>query len=237
MNFFLGYDKVKGETNEGDSPSSKKLLNAILKNKVCDVRKQLEHGVDPNTSLAIGPSGSISNDRLSEDRLLSLEKAFLWKKIFGEAPSLIHVGVLNVYHRQDKNSEIDRALKILDLLIDYGGDVSQCSLNIFMRRSDDNIVSNPLDLAMGVQRMCTWMNMETTEAAMTKAVAVLKKERDQKRILKTNRIPIELVSLPLVDVAKDFMFLAKENTDVVFLFSDGGPLREADPSIRKAHSY
>lgn len=218
-----------GRKSKSELPTSQNLLEAILKNNHKEVRRQLEQGIDSNTSLSIGPSSFISDDetKFSENRMLSLEKAFLWKKILGETPTMIHVGVLNVYHRHNhQKGDVEKALQILDLLVEYGGDVSQCSINIFLRKGF--VKSNPLDLAMGMQRMSIWMKMEKTEAAMAKAVAILKKERKSKPPFTTNKIPFELVSLPLVDTAKNFLFEKNDNPDLSFSFSDGGVLRSFD---------
>jgi hypothetical protein len=63
---FLGYDPLR---KNGAQPSHQ-LLEAILTNNIHQIRKLLEHGLDPNTSLGIGPSDTLNGDPLSEERIL-----------------------------------------------------------------------------------------------------------------------------------------------------------------------
>jgi hypothetical protein len=215
---FLGYDPLR---KNGAQPSHQ-LLEAILTNNIHQVRKLLEQGLDPNTSLGIGPSDTLNGDPLSEDRILGIEKAFCWKKVFGDTPTLIHLSVLSVYYRKNRQRDLDRALKILDLLMEHGGDVSQHSINIFLRPAPEAVESNPLDFAMGVQRLELGKDLVgSTACAMTQAITIIRKEREKKRDIQTNNIPFEMIPLGLVDSTTDFMFQKNYHKDIRFMLGCG----------------
>jgi hypothetical protein len=168
---------------EAYTPPGKRLLDAILQNRFKEVQALLEDGADPNVSLAIISSRFIFTDQESQNKALSIDKVFLWKKIFGEAPTPVHVAVILIYHYSTRHKllqrrDLDKALQILTLLLQHGGDVSMASNNIFLRKAPAVTQTNPLDLALGVQRMTLWMHLETPEAAMIQAVDIMRREHN-----------------------------------------------------------
>jgi hypothetical protein len=246
------------------------LLDAILQNRFKEVQALLEDGADPNVSLAIISSRFIFTDQESQNKALSIDKVFLWKKIFGEAPTPVHVAVILIYHYSTRHKllqrrDLDKALQILTLLLQHGGDVSMASNNIFLRKAPVVVQTNPLDLALGVQRMTLWMHLETPEAAMIQAVDIMRREdnhhnnNDESSISdrsssnnttntasssmptqRKNRIPFELVSLPLLDKLQAVLFSTHNNkdpshpdnnSDITFVTSDGSRIPTSVKSI------
>jgi hypothetical protein len=260
------------------------LLDAILQNGLKEVQALLEDGADPNVSLAISTSPFLFTDdqrstrssQSKDNAWSSIDKVFLWKKIFGEAPTPVHVAVILIYHYStrhhklssllQRSTDLDKALQILTLLLQHGGDVSMASNNIFLRKSTNTVIqTNPLDLALGVQRMTLWMHLETPEAAMIQAVDIMRREdnhhnnNDESSISdrsssnnttntasssmptqRKNRIPFELVSLPLLDKLQAVLFSTHNNkdpshpdnnSDITFVTSDGSRIPTSVKSI------
>lgn len=220
MQFFdgslLGLRPRKIEEDLSSSPGQR-LLEAIVNNRHPEVQTLLENGADPNTPLGIINS-ECEKEEFS-DKIASIDRAFLWKKLFGEAPTPLHLSVINVYHRSDRRRELKGALEILSLLLKHGGDISITSNNIFLRKYP--IETNPLDLALGVQRMTLWLHLEKPEAAMIQAVDLIREHYDSKKpIVRSNKVPFELVSLPHLDVVKGILFV-NVGPDVCIVSSDG----------------
>jgi hypothetical protein len=128
------------------------------------------------------------------------------------------------------------------------------------------VQTNPLDLALGVQRMTLWMHLETPEAAMSQAVDIMRREDNHHSnnhescsisdrsssnnttntasssmpTQRKNRIPFELVSLPLLDKLQAVLFSTHNNkdpshpdnnSDITFVTSDGSRIPTSVKSI------
>lgn len=231
--FFGAFTTEKGRHLEDDPmlTPGRRLLDAILANELNTVQLLLEHGVNPNDCIGIISSHFVFTEQQQQDKVLRLDKVFLWKKIFGEAPTPVHIAVVNVYHRAAHRRELKKALGILKLLLDHGGDVSQVSHNIFLRKFPVVIETNPLDLALGVQRMTLWMHLEHSEQALVHAVDIMRAKYDptSMAVQRVHRIPFQLVSLPLLDRVQEILFskrlTADQDSDITFVSSDGSRFR------------
>ena len=214
-------------------PLGKRLFEAILRNKLKDVKTLLESGADPNISLAIIRSqlaldqeaeAKAQEEDLCDYKLRELDNVFLWKKLFGETPTLVHIAVMNVYHCNSSHRDCENALKILKLLLKHGGEVGHTSNNMFLRRK--MIATNPLDLALGVQRMTLWMNIEKAESAMIKAVDIMRQHHhnssnnNKQGQPRSHSVPFELVSLQLLDRVETILFAPSQKSDITFVSSD-----------------
>jgi hypothetical protein len=200
----------------------KRLFEAILRNRLLDVKIILENGADPNVSLAIVRSHLvITREEQQDHKVPDLDNVFLWKKLFGESPTPVHIAVMNVYHCNHSHRDLEKALKILKLLLQHGGDVGHKSVNMFLQRK--MIATNPLELALGVQRMTLWMNIEKAETAMIKAVEIMRQHYDpSKPIVRSRSVPFELVSLQLLDRVESLLFASHStsSSDITFVSSD-----------------
>ena len=226
----------------GRSPG-KQLLDAILENNAKEVEALLQHGVDPNVTLGLLASRSVSpvdessngkdnrmkvTPEILDDYAANMDKIFLWKKFFGDAPTPVHVAVLNIYHQNQYRRALERALQILGLLLRYGGDVTYASHNIFMR-PDRLIETSPIDLATGIQRMAMMTMLEKAEAAIVKAADIMRSHVDDKKLeVKRHRIPFELVSLVSLQKTLDFLYISEgkrrasaSNLNIRVITSDG----------------
>jgi hypothetical protein len=144
--------------------TAKQLIQAIQKNNDKQVKYHLEHGADPNALLWINNN-------------IPIDMVFLWKRLFGESATSIHVAIINVYHRHGRRRELERALAILKLLLVFGGDVSTKTTNMFLCSFPKATEMNPMDLAKGLKRLTlcsTMMAGGTLEAAMDAAFGILK---------------------------------------------------------------
>ena len=209
----------------------KRLVDAILGNNTKEVEALLQHGVDPNVTLGLVISrgrnkedtASTSRTRMNSENLenyaATMDKIFLWKKFFGDAPTSIHLAVLNVYHQNQYRWPLERALNILELLLRYGGNVSYSSHNLFLR-PDRVIETNPIDLATGIQRMAMMLMLEKAENAILRAADIMRGYIDESKVeVKRHKIPFELVSLVSLEKTLDFLYV--NGTTIKVITSDG----------------
>lgn len=234
-----------------------------------------------------------------EDRYSYMDQVFLWKRCLGESPTLIHVAVLNVYHRHVNGTgiggfimrrhEVDKALKILNLMMIFGGRATQTSSNVFLnkfymryssseimktdnptlraiqrnnlrrasarrksrnksinqqqKQQQDNaeldgkssqqqseqqqqqqqqkssksdsvddvrkIQTHAMDLALGIQRMTLWMDLDpAAEAAMVQAVEIMKQHLcdPTKPIVRSHKVPFDLITWEVLEGLRNIIF-------------------------------
>eukprot|EP00980_Cylindrotheca_fusiformis_P028721 scaffold22640_cov138-Cylindrotheca_fusiformis.AAC.2 len=195
-------------SKDGQHPSLM-LLEAIVANNISQVRLLLvekqQEGIDPNATVGIAPLHDFHGDpKKSTNRISGIDKAFLWKKVFGDNPTLIHLSILSVFHRK-RRRELTKAMNILDLLMEHGGNAYQPTRNIFLRQTPEAVQSSPLDFAIGVQQLALYSHQEHTALAMTQAITVMRKERQTKREIQNNPFPFEMIPLQFVTAASSYI--------------------------------
>lgn len=110
-----------------DRSAGRLLLDAILANNVEEVEALLQHGVNPNVTLGLAVShtdASVSDGNgiqtkitpeSIDDYAATMDEVFLWKKFFGDAPTCMHIAVLNVYRQNRYRRALEGAVQILEL--------------------------------------------------------------------------------------------------------------------------
>lgn len=208
----------------------KRLVDAILANNAKEVEELLQHGVDPNMTVGLmlghgrrGDGSLARQTRISQENLnvyaATMDRIILFKKFFGDAPTPLHVAVLNVYRQNQYRRSVERALHILELLLRYGGNVSHSSHNVFLR-PDRVIETNPIDLATGIQRMAMMLMLEKAETAIVRAADIMRNYIDESKVeVKRHKVPFELVSLVSLEKTLDFLYVNESTIKVVT--SDG----------------
>ena len=200
--------------------SGRQLFDAILTNSLDEVKVRLEDGFDPNTNLSmIGSYQQFKSSGKSE----CLDRVLLWKKNLGEAPTPVHVAVINVYLRYLQADGCEKALEILKLLLEHGGSVRKTSDNIFLwdvegkERSVLNHPTTALDLAL-VLKKTLGIHRRDDHANLMDQVLVLMRNHDTEG--RHAKIPTVRVSGSLVDSMSNLL-LSETLSDVTFVCPDG----------------
>jgi hypothetical protein len=203
--------------------SGRQLFDAILTNSLDEVRVRLEDGFDPNTHLSmIGSYQQFKSSGKSE----CLDKVLLWKKNIGEAPTPVHVAVINVYLRYLQSDGCEKALEILKVLLEHGGSVRKTSDNIFLwdvegkERSVLNHPTTALDLALVLKKTLGHHRRDDHANLMDQVLSLM---RDHDTEGRTAKIPTVKVSGSLID-AMGNLLLSETLSDVTFVCPDGSRL-------------
>jgi hypothetical protein len=222
--------------------TGKQLLDAILKNDLKGVHFHLDHGAtNPNVVLGLttttttssptdGSSSSIHHHHHNNNNMI--DKVFLWKKLFGEAATLVYIAIVNIYHCSCHQRAFEAALSIFKLLLVHGADVSTKVPNLFVREFPHLTESTPMDLALGIQRMalCSMPSGGKPEAAMEAAVALMKDHYhpSSSNTTTTNSkkmIPFNMVLVQGMDLMRELLFTeamtttaAEDNTATCLVF-------------------
>lgn len=187
------------------------LICAIQKNSVQQVKQYLETGADPNALLVL------------TGRHKSIDMIFLWKRIFGESATPVHIAIINVYHHstRSKRGQMDKALEIFELMLQYGGDVSTRNTNMFLGVSQTRNISqavSPMDLVQGLKRLVliTMASGGNAEAALDAALHIMRRYYRQ-NVLKmdqgknSRKLPFNFISCEEIDKMRVFVFSSLEN--------------------------
>lgn len=183
------------------------------------------NAVTMNAFKALAPAQPTSSAQKTIAKMKSIDKVFTWTRVFGDSPTLVHIAVLNIYHRHKRSRELERALGILELLLEHGGAIDYRSMNIYLKSVA--LASNPLDFAIGLQKKALYQKKENLAYAMTQAVGILRKPwrgggegmTYNSLNIETNKIPFELVTFGCIDSAKNYLYQATEHQDIQFIFS------------------
>ena len=155
-------------------------------------------------------------------KIQTLDKVFSWARVFGDAPTFVHLAILNIYHRHKRPRQLKQSLVILEMLLEHGGAVNNRSMNIHLGKNA--LASNPLDFALGVQRKALYQRKESLALAMTQAVGILRRpcqgqtNYDSSLAIETNEIPFELFAFECLNSVNSYLFQATEHEDIKFVF-------------------
>ncbi|CAJ1959332.1 unnamed protein product [Cylindrotheca closterium] len=211
-NTCLGIGPVNAASNnDAETPLVETTSNNAIKN---------------NGFKAFSPAQPTRNTSKMVEQMKSIDKVFKWTRVFGNSPTLIHIAVLNIYHRHTRSRDLERALGILELLLEHGGAVDYRSMNIYLRSVA--MASNPLDFAIGLQKKALYQKKENLAFAMTQAVGILRKPWKggeegityNSQNIETNKIPFELVTFGCIDSAKNYLYQPTDHPDIQFIFSN-----------------
>ncbi|KAL3936341.1 MAG: hypothetical protein SGBAC_008324 [Bacillariaceae sp.] len=183
------------------------------------------NAVTMNAFKAFAPVQPTNSAQKTIAKMKSIDKVFTWTRVFGDSPTLVHIAVLNIYHRHKRSRELERALGILELLLEHGGAIDYRSMNIYLKTVA--LASNPLDFAIGLQKKALYQRKENLAYAMTQAVGILRKPWKgggegttyNSLNIETNKIPFELVTFGCIDSAKNYLYQATDHQDIQFIFS------------------
>ena len=174
---------------------------------------------------AFATSPQTENNRKQIEKMKSIDKVFTWTRVFGNSPTFVHIAIMNIYKCHSRTRELERALGILELLLQHGGVVDHRSMNTHLKSSVP-LASNPLDLAIGLQKKALYQKRESLAFAMTQAVGILRKPWHSgedvtynSSNIETNNIPFELVTFGCIDSAKGYLYQPGDHADIQFLFS------------------
>jgi hypothetical protein len=218
--------------------ATRHLFDAILTNSLDEVRVGLEDGADPNLNLTMISS---YHQFKSSGKSESLDKVLLWKKNVGVAPTPVHVAVINIYHRFLREKGLDKALAILEIVLQHGGDVSRSTDNLFLwdiegkERSVVNHLTNSLDLALVLKK--TLSKTQTYEHAdvMDQALSLMR-EYEHFGSKSSSKILTTKVAQSLLDTMKSLLF-SETLSDITFLCPDGARLPAHKCVLAAASDY
>lgn len=209
------------------APSAGALVDAILTNSGSVVQQYLEAGFDPNT--VVSPSnGGIpyledirdpgdENDEISDQYELAIYRRP------GQFPSLLHIAVVNCYHRIVKSSSSGReqALSILRCLMKHGADASATTPHLVVThirdynwRLFDSADTTALGLAIFLKRFPLYAYEERTESLLNGAIEII---QDQKM---TFQQPHTRILKSTADMLGK-LYLSHDFSDICFVCSDG----------------
>lgn len=181
--------------------SQRAFLSALLRNNLDQIRILLKGGVDPNFAIHIGLmgggpvlGGNHTTTRMDDDgmnekhhqvlsmKALCLDHVFLFKRILGEAPSPLHLAILNIYFRtkhyssryllRQNRDEFDKAVAIFKLLLENGANLHQTSFQAMVNVDEQRPHANtPLTLAERIYRISCLVDT-TKPATVTKTGVV-----------------------------------------------------------------
>jgi hypothetical protein len=204
-------------------------LDAILKNDLKGVRLHVDRGANPNVILSLTATSSSGSSTFSSSihNNNMIDKVFLWKKLFGEEATLVHIAIVNIYHRscyKRLRRELDTALSIFKLLLVHGADVSTKVPNLFVREFPHRTESTPMDLGLGLKRMalCSMQSGGKPEAAMDAAVILMQEHYQMSNNngnKKSKKIPWNMVSVQGMDLMRELLFTEAITADDSTLIS------------------
>mmetsp|Transcript_593 Transcript_593/g.1008 ORF Transcript_593/g.1008 Transcript_593/m.1008 type:complete len:295 (-) Transcript_593:2819-3703(-) len=210
-NTCLGIGPVNTTSNDSEHPLGETTSNNAVTNTM-------------NAFKAFSQAQQTSSTQKKIAKMKSVDKVFTWTRVFGNCPTLVHIAVLNIYHRHKRSRELERALGILELLLEHGGAVDYRSMNLFLKSV--GLASNPLDFAIGLQKKALYQKKKNLAYAMTQAVGILRKPWKggggttyNSMNIETNNIPFELVTFGCIDSAKNYLYQATDHPDIQFTLS------------------
>ena len=218
--------------------ATRHLFDAILTNSLDEVRVGLEDGADPNQNLKMISS---YHQFKSSGKSESLDKVLLWKKNVGVAPTPVHVAVINVYLRFLREKGLEKALKILERVLEYGGDVSRTTDNLFLwdvegkERSVVNHLTSSLDLALVLKKTLSKTQTFEHADAMDHALALMR-EHEHSDSKSCSKIPTTEVAQSLLKMMKSLLF-SETLSDITFLCPDGARLPAHKCVLAAASDY
>jgi BTB/POZ domain len=201
------------------------LCDAIIGNSPCLVEYCLtEEHRDPNGRPKLALLENVLKD--SAGRVDETERILAEAEDYTCAP--LHIAVLNAYHngRMDgiASRQRDRALQILDLLLDAKADVSMtCNRVLFCNVGDLNISSpgaplDPISLALSLKKVkSSSIHADERIEMMDEVLSRLVAARNKQKRLPTPKVSISKL---IADTYRD-MYLSLQYCDVILVCLDG----------------